>query len=197
MASHAALPAVGLAIVALLEKACPRPEFSGATFSLYHARSFQKPMDEGVSLYLHRVTASTVRRNLPPPPAPPGWQRRPSLPLDLYYLLTPWSPSPARQHQLLAWAMRTLEDTPTLSAGFLNHYAPGDPEAFRPDESVTVVLEPLSIQDLLNVWEVNKAQMQVSATYVARLVQIDSAVREQQGPPVQTRVARTGSRDDA
>lgn len=190
MATWAAISTVGLAIVALLEKSCPRPEFDGTTFDLYQARNFQAPMAEGLSLFLYRVTTSTVRRNVPPRPAAAGRRNRPPLPLDLHFLLSPWSPSAVRQHRLLAWAMRTLEDTPTLEAGFLNHYGPGDPETFRPDEAVTLVFDPLSIQDMLNVWEIGKPNIQVSATYVARMVMIDSRVLDEEAGPVQTRVFR-------
>jgi hypothetical protein len=187
VATVAAISTVGLALVALLEKACPRPEFDGATFDLYQAKNFQAPMAEGVSLFLYRVSTSTVRRNLSAGGGAPGRRARPPLPLDLYYLLTPWSPSAVRQHRLLAWAMRTLEDTPTLEAGFLNHYGPR-PETFRPDEAVTLVLDPLSIQDALNVWEVGKPNIQVAVTYVVRMVLIDSPVEDELAGPVQTRV---------
>ncbi|HET6438795.1 MAG TPA: Pvc16 family protein [Anaeromyxobacter sp.] len=190
MATTSAISTIGQALLALLEKACPRPEFDGATFSLYQAKDFQHPMAEGISLFLYRVTPSTTRRNVAPPPAPPGFRYRPPLPLDLYYLLTPWAPSATRQHLLLAWAMRTLEDTPTLAPGFLNHYGP--PGTFRTDESITTVLEPLSLQDSFNLWEIVSPALQVCATFAVRLVQIDSTVEDPQGARVQTRVARVG-----
>ncbi|HTN54086.1 MAG TPA: DUF4255 domain-containing protein [Anaeromyxobacter sp.] len=190
MATTSAIATVGQALLALLEKACPRPEFDGAGFALYQAKDFQQPMAEGVSLFLYRVTPSTVRRNVAPPPAPSGFRLRPPLPVDLYYLLTPWAQSATRQHTLLAWALRTLEDTPTLASGFLNHYGPRAPETFRPEESITVVLEPLSLQDAFNLWEIVAPALQVSATLAVRLVQIDSALEEPEAGRVQTRIAR-------
>jgi hypothetical protein len=92
--------------------------------------------------------------------------------------------------------MRTLEDTPTLGAGFLNHYGHPEVETFRPDESISLVFEPLSIQDMLNVWEIQKHNYQVSATYVARQILIESALQDELGPPVQTRTFQTGRRTD-
>jgi len=51
---------------------------------------------------------------------PVGRRYRPSTPLDLWYLLTAWSSEAEEQQRLLGWAIRTLEETPILPAGFLN-----------------------------------------------------------------------------
>lgn len=184
LATHAAISTIGEAVLALLDQACPRPEFEGARFRLYQASDFKAPMDEGLSLFLFRVVPSS-RRNLPPRTDAEGRHYRRPLAVDLHYLLTPWARTANRQHRLLAWAMRTLEDTPTLTAPFLNHYS-GDSPSFMSDESVTLVFDPLSIQDMLNVWEVQKHNFQVSATYAARLVLIDSLAQDELLPPVQT-----------
>lgn len=192
LATYAAIPAVGQGILALLSQSVPKPDFDGARFELYQAKDFKTPMDEGVSLFLYRVAPSTTRRNLPARVDAQGRQYRRSLPLDLYYLLTPWSRTAAKQQRLLGWCMRTLEDTPTLTASFLNYHGRPDPDTFLPDETVSLIFEPLSIQDLLNVWEVGKPNIQVSATYVARMVVIESGVSDTEGPPVQTRVLQAG-----
>jgi hypothetical protein len=191
VATYGAIAAVSEAILGLLERACPRPEFDGASFRLYLAGDFRAPMEEGFSLFLHRVVASTVRRNLPPRIDEQGRRYRPALPLDLYYLLTPWSRSAERQQRLLALAMRAMDDTPTLDAGFLNHYSRPD-ASFFPDEAVTIVFEPVAIQDLLAIWEFAKHNIQVSATYVARMVPIESLAPADQTAPVQTRELRYG-----
>ncbi len=197
MATYAAIPAVGKAILALLEQSCPKPEFEGARFELYQAKDFKAPMDEGVSLFLYRVSTSSARRNLPGRVDAQGRHFRRPLPLDLSYLLVPWAKTAAKQHRLLGWCMRTLEDTPTLTSSFLNYHGRPDPDTFLPDESVTLVFEPLSIQDLLNIWEVGKPNLQVCATYVARMVLIESALSDTEGPPVQTRAFEAGSRTDS
>jgi hypothetical protein len=41
---------------------------------------------------------------------------------------------------------------------------------------VEIVAEPLSLQDLVAIWEVNKARQQPSLGYVARMISIDSQV---------------------
>jgi Pvc16 N-terminal domain len=187
LASHNAIAAIGQAILGLLQDACPRPEFDGARFELYQSASFSKPMDEGISLYLYRVAVNTTRRNLPPRLDAAGRRFRPALPVDLFYMLTPWARTAERQHRLLGWAMRTIEDTPTLASGLLNHYAVPEHTAFSPEETVGIIQEQISIQDMFNLWDFAKHNIQVSVTYAVRLVPLDSAILESDGSLVQTR----------
>ncbi len=192
MATYQAIAAIGEAILGLLEAARPKPEFANAQFALYQSTNFQNPMEEGISLYLYRVATNTTRRNLPPHIGPDGRRYRPPLPLDLHYLLTPWARTAAKQQRLLGWSMRALEDTPILPAGLLNHYGT-EPETFFPHETVELVCEPLSLQEIVNIWDAFKPNLQLSAAYVARMVAIDSAVEISEGPPAQTRVFDFGA----
>jgi hypothetical protein len=191
LATYQAIAAIGQALLGLLEEARPGSEFAGCDFELYQAANFHSPMEEGLSLFLYNVAVSTARRNIPPRVLPDGRRLRPPLPLDLFYLLTPWSKTAALQHRLLGWAMRAIEDTPTLPASLLNHYGP-DANTFRAEESVTFVNEPISLQDIYNIWEINKQNMQLSVAYVARVVLVDSTLYETDGPPAQTRVFAQG-----
>lgn len=192
MASDHAISAISLAMRGLLLDARPATgDIKGATVDLYVADSFrpQQPPPLSVSIFLYRTTVSQARRNLPPKVAVDGKRYRPPLPLDLHYMITPWAKKAETQQILLAWAMRVLDDTPTLSSGYLNNFDPED-EPFSPEETVDLVYEPVSIQDMLAIWEVGKPNIQVSATYVARVVPIDSRVLmpDAGGRPVQTRI---------
>ncbi len=191
MATYHAIAAISEAIKALLERAAPRPEFDGAIFSLYQSKDFQNPMDEGVSLYLFRVATSS-RRNLPARLGPNGEKYRPPLPLDLYYLLTAWGRTPERQQLLLGWSVRELGDHPILPASLLNDFIRDaetfrSVEVFRPEEAVELVFEPLSLQDSANLWEPLKPNLQASATYVARMVALESSVELPADRLVETR----------
>lgn len=179
MASHHAIGAITRTLVGLLRDARSTLKITDnvndVQVEAYQAKDFAKPMTQGVSLYLYRVLVSTSRRNLPARLAPDGRRYRPSLPLDLHYMLTPWGSTADMQHQILGWAMRTVEDTPTLSSAYLNSFDP-EHEPFGADETVDMVFDPVSLQDLSYIWEVNKPVLQVSVTYVARVVPIDSLV---------------------
>lgn len=185
MATYHAIAATSRAILGLLEGACPKPEFDGSLFEIYQARSFLNPMAEGISLYLYRVSTSS-RRNLPSRTGPNGEHYRPPLPLDLYYMLTAWAKTAEKQQALLGFCIRLLGDTPILPAGLLNHFGP-EPETFRNEESVELIFEPATLQDLSYLWDPLKPNVQPSATYVARMVSIESTVEVAGAGPVQTR----------
>lgn len=186
MATYPVMAATGQAILRLLAGSCPKPEFAAARFDLYQASNFTQPMEEGISLYLYRIGINAARRNLPARTGLDGRRYRPPLPLDLYYLLTAWARTAIAQQRLLGWAMRTLEDTPLLTSGLLNDVGP-EPETFQPQETVELIFEPLALQDLYNIWSALKVAPQLSASYVARAVALDSIVTLTEAAPVQTR----------
>ena len=173
-------------MLGLLSDACPRDQFPNAQFELYQMSNFQQPMEEGISLFLYRIAANTTRRNLPPSVAPDGRRFRPPIPLDLYYIASVWAPTAVRGQRLLGWAIRMFEDVPILPTGLLNNYAP-EPDVFRPDETVEVILDSLTLQDFNNFWGVSKASMQLSVGYIARMLHIQSSMPMSEYAEVQTR----------
>lgn len=191
MASANAIAAVGQAILALIAGGVPREEFAASRFELYQAKDFQTPMEEGVSLYLYRISPAGEIRNYPPRVAPDGRRFRQVLPINLHYLLSSWAREAAKQQRLLGWAMRILEDTPILPAGLLNHGGP-EQDTFRPNETVDLTMETISIYDMGAIWDVAKPNTQVSVCYVARMIGMESQIEIPAGPPVQTRVFRSG-----
>ena len=187
MARYPAIAATSQAMVSLLESAAVGTEFAGAGFSIASAADLQKPPGDRplASIYLYRVAVDPNRRNQPARRAVDGHMRMPPIPIDLHYLLVAWSKEAATQHRLLGWAIRVFQDTPTLVAGVLNQFGP-DTEVFRPDETVELIWEVLTRQEMADAWEVAKANQQPSASYVARIVEIESEVELHEYPPVQT-----------
>lgn len=191
MASYQAIAVTGQAILGLLSSECPE-EFSGAQFELYQPNNFLNPMEEGISLYLYRVTINTTRRNLTVRTDERGKRFRPSLPVDLYYMLTPWAKTAVKQQRLLGWAMRILNVMNTFPANQLNRF--GEMNTFRQTEAVELICEPISLQDMINIWEVFKPHQQLSVTYVARMLLIDSDVEVSEGQLVGARGMDSGNR---
>lgn len=191
MASANAIAATGQAILALIAAAVPHDEFPNAQFDLYQAKDFQSPMEEGISLYLYRVTPAGEMRNYPPRVGPDGRRYRQPLPINLHYLLSSWARDAAKQQRLLGWAMRALEDTPILPAGLLNQPGP-EHDIFRPDETVDLTMETISIYDMGAIWDVAKPFTQPSVCYVARMIGVESQIEILTGALVQTRKQRTG-----
>ena len=186
MGTFQAIAATGQAMLGLLSDAVPRDQFPNAQFELYQMSNFQQPMEEGISLFLYRIAANTSRRNLPPTTGPDGRRFRPPIPLDLYYIATAWAPTAVRQQRLLGWTIRMFEDVPILPTGLLNNYGP-EPEIFKQGETVEVVLDSLTLQDLNNIWGVSKSSLQLSVGYVARMLHIQSSMAITEYAEVQTR----------
>lgn len=189
MATWNAVAATTRAILGLLEDAYPRDVFGKLAFEPIHASDFagERKMPDGFTLCLYRVGINGTLRNLPPRIERDGTRYRPSLPLDLHYLLTPWAGDVEKQHRLLGWGMRQLEDTTIMPSGLLNKYL-READVFRREETVELVADPLPLADFTNVWDKLKPRMQTSVTYVARMVLVDSDVALREGPAVQTRV---------
>lgn len=195
MATYRAIAATGLAIRGFLESSCPTTEFPNAKIELYRANDFDSPMEIGISLYLFRVSISASRRNLSPVVAPDGKRFRPALPLDLFFMMTAWGQTAEVQQRLLGWAMRELENTPILPSNLLNHYIQ-EVDTFRPAETVELICETISLQDMNSLWDgfkANKTNQHVSVTYIARMILIESNVEMTEYPPAQTRVFEVGN----
>jgi hypothetical protein len=188
MANYRAIAAVGQAIVNLLKDAS-RVEFPQAKFKLFQASDFtdgnELPTPEGATIYLYRVGNNAARRSLPPRRDSDGKRYRPSLPLDLFFLVTIWAGDAEKQYRLLGWVMRVLEDTPILPAALLNDLEQNG-DIF--DGNVELFLDPITLADMSVLWE-NLKQVRVlpSITYVARMVLIDSFTELPVGEPAQTR----------
>jgi hypothetical protein len=117
-----------------------------------------------------------------------GTRARPSLPLDLYYLVSAWAADPAMQHSLLGWGLRALADMPTLPRGVLN--ATDLPAAvFGLGEAVELVCDPLPADQLwYQLADLLKPSWPPTVMFIARPVVLDSSrLLTDPGPAVQTR----------
>jgi len=125
MARFHAISAISEALAGLIRDGCPPLVFPRVDdVSIYQARSFEETRTtDGFSVFLMRVGINSNVRNTRFRRAPDDRRFRPSLPVDLHYVITPWAQDAATQHRMLGWVMRMLEDLGTLSASHLNHYA--------------------------------------------------------------------------
>jgi hypothetical protein len=183
MATYGAIGSACDAVIRLLQQSWQPSLFDDAalTFAVYNTGDFGTPMETGVSLFLYRVLLNTTQRTPPAPPAPNGAVRRPLLPLDLHFLLTPWAKDASLAQEILGWLMRTLEDTPTLPAGLLNSRAPN---VFRADETIEIVGGQITNEELFRIWDVLPTDFRLSVPYIARIVRIESELTEPRTAPV-------------
>jgi hypothetical protein len=195
MASHLAIAAVAKTLLRLIEERCPRDEFtSKPSFQLYQTHDFGNQLvNEGFSLMLWRVTVAGAR-NQQPRRGSDGILRRPSLPLDLHFMLTPWAGEAERQLRLLGWAMRFVEDHAVLDASQLNHsLTRRELAVFGPLETVELSLDPPGLADYLGLWDKYRSRWQTSVMYVARMVMLESGLAMGEAGLVTTREMRYGT----
>lgn len=201
MAQYAAIRAVGESVLELMREACPlaelqldaSPKFELASLgSLTDGRSVPA---EGFYLVLWRVGIGGAPRHLPPRRGRDGRLFKPSLPVDLYFLLLPVATDADKQTQMLGWALAFLHQLPALGGEVINRYTKGSPAVFQPEESVELIADPLGIADYLSLWERGKGSLQAGMTYVARMVLLDSDQPEPTGAPVTERRFGLGARD--
>jgi hypothetical protein len=145
------------------------------------------PANNTVTVLVYRVLPNLSHRTPAGRLLSDGKRQRTRLPVDLHLLVTIWATSAGTQNKLIAWAMRTLEDYPTLPSSLLNMEYPG---TFAQDEAVELAISELTLDETLNLWEKlskNETSYQVSIPYVARAIFLESKREEPAGDVVQIR----------
>jgi hypothetical protein len=174
MANHVAIAAASATLLNLLRDNYPSAAFGGGSLDvqLYQASNFASPMTEGIAICLWRVTPNANRRATGPRTDIHGRRFKPSLPVDLHYLLVPYAAQAERQQRLLGWMLRAMEDFGPLVASQLNHFL-AESEIFAEAETVDLVLDQLAVPDQLTLWDRIKV-MPPCANYLMRMVMIDA-----------------------
>lgn len=136
-----------------------------------------------LSVFLYRVEINATMR--------PGWSAvgvhdgRAHLPLDLHYLLTPWSDNAEEEHRILGSALATLDATPIAQGPLL---APDD--GWTMGDAIQLTVEDLTGDTLTRTFESLQSDFRLSMSLLARILRIDGP--ERGAEPVTT--AATGLR---
>lgn len=129
-----------------------------------------------LTLFLYSLTPTAELRNAPPVREAPDRERRPPLPLDLYYMMTSVAPDTIQDptdrsleaHRLLGAAMRVLYDHGVLTGGVLQGVIPRDTE-------LRLTLQPITVEDLTRIWSVFADEpYRPSVNYLVTPARIDS-----------------------
>lgn len=197
MAQYQAIAATAAALKGLIEERYPRAEFGGTLkVETFHVTDLEEEQtDDGFAIVLWRVTINKELRARAPRSDIFGNRFRPSLPLDLHFLVVPFASSVERQQRMLGWVMRMFADVGHISAAQLNAYL-AEATIFPPTEDVELVADPLPLADHLAMWERIK-RYPAYASYQLRMVLIDSAVALSENPPVVEREFEFGAHQSA
>ncbi|WDD37030.1 DUF4255 domain-containing protein (plasmid) [Nostoc sp. UHCC 0926] len=136
-----------------------------------------------VNLFLYDTQINAAWRNMDiPSQVKPGETRQQLLPLNLYYLLTAYAqnddfPEPT-SHRLLGVAMSVFNDHPIITSADITAALPiTDPPEYdldQQEEQVRIVYQPLSVEEVFNLWSTFQAPYRVSAAYEVSVVLIES-----------------------
>jgi len=187
MANYRAIAAASVTLCRLLADRFPRADFDDQPLDikLRQVPEISTPMDQGIAVCLWRVTPNSQRRAQGPRTDIHGRRFRPSLPIDLHYLLVPYGKDAEGQQRLLGWLLRAMDELGPLVASQLNHFL-AESDIFTATESVDLVLDPLAVPDQLTLWDRVKI-LPPAANYLMRMLLIDSEVALDEHPLVRER----------
>ena len=137
--------------------------------------------EQGLSMWLYRITRDEDRLNDPPQRIAPGILRQPPLPLRLHYLLTPIvDPTTANnaeiEQRVLGKAIQSLYAHPLFrGADLAGDFAGTDTE-------LRARLEPMSLEEITRVWNALERPYQLSVSHEVTLVRVDSELFDSEAP---------------
>lgn len=130
--------------------------------------------DRKINLFLYKIQENPYLKNI-------DWQIKkgdagrvvpPPLPLNLYYLMTPYAPNDAQTghstaHKILGDAMRVFYEYPVVPAAYL------DSVLMDAGEEIRIMLNTLDLEELSKIWNTFKQPFRLSVLYEISVVQID------------------------
>ena len=127
------------------------------------------PRQPSVTVFLYHVGINAELRNGPSRSLGNG--RPPSLPLDLRFLVTPWTKDTRDAYRIIGAISRVFYDRALLGFGELL----GD-NVWAPDDTVQVIMESVPVEQLFDIWDPTDIPFKLSLTYLARIIGIDSSL---------------------
>lgn len=155
----------------------------GMTVSLNTPQEMVDLGVEGISVWLYRIERDPERLNVPRERPAPDVVRRPALPVRLHYLMTPITRAqtdagPETEQALLGKTLQVFNDHPVLGPAEMQ-------DDFRgTDRQIAMRLETLGQDEISRIWDALGGSYQLSISYEASLVTIDSALVPETVAPV-------------
>jgi len=149
--------------------------------SLRNPEEMADKNEQGLSLWLYRITRDEDRLNDPPERITPSLFHEPPLPLRLHYLFTPVvdvsvSNNSEIEQRVLGKVLQSLYGHPVFRGTDLSSDFSGT------DAELRVRLEPMSVEDATRIWNALEQPYQLSMSYEVTLVNIASEIFESNTP---------------
>lgn len=145
-----------------------------------------------LNLFLYHTLPNAAWRNMDMPRhSRPGETGQPPLPLNLYYLLTPYiradnEDTTFLSHRLMGRAMSILHDHPVLGSEEIRNALPGNDLHTQVDR-VRITVYPLTLDEMSKMWTTFQSQYRISAAYQVQVVLLESTRTATTPLPVLTR----------
>jgi hypothetical protein len=149
--------------------------------SLRNPEEMADKNEQGLSLWLYRITRDEDRLNDPPERITPSLFQEPPLPLRLHYLFTPVVDTSTVnnaeiEQRVLGKVLQSLYGHPVFRGTDLSSDFSGT------DTELRVRLEPMSVEDATRIWNALEQPYQLSISYEVTLVKITSEIFETNTP---------------
>lgn len=153
--------------------------------SLFSPKAIREPTNgvssSSVSIWLYRVMRNEHIWNNRPERTVTNQVPHASIPVNLYYLITPMDENPDKQQVVLGKMLQVFNDHAILRGSDLQGSLEGTTEQLR------ISLETPSLEELTQVWYSLQEPYQLSVSYLVQVVTIDSGLEPVLAPPVQVR----------
>jgi hypothetical protein len=144
------------------------------------------PGSPSVTVFLYHVAICGEMRNAARRSLSNGAPSRPALPLELRFMITPWTKLPREAYQIIGLISQMFNDHAVLGFGDLA----GGADDWSSDDTVEVIMESLPVEEHYDIWETTGLPYRLSLTYLARVVGIDSAASNEAAPVSQANFAK-------
>jgi hypothetical protein len=149
--------------------------------SLRNPEEMADKNEQGLSLWLYRITRDEDRLNDPPARITPSLFQEPPLPLRLHYLFTPVvdvtvSNNSEIEQRVLGKVLQSFYGHPVFRGTDLSSDFSGT------DTELRVRLEPMSVEDATRIWNALEQPYQLSMSYEVTLVNIASEIFDSNTP---------------
>ena len=135
---------------------------------------------DALGIYLHRIAISPFGRNQYFSPSGKNQAHKPELQVNLYVLLIGWSNKADLEIDYISAAMQVIGSALALD---VSHLALADP-LWGEADSVQVIPEEMSTEDLMRIWDSLPGDYQLSCPYIIKTIRLQADHEQTEAPLV-------------
>jgi hypothetical protein len=146
--------------------------------------NFRDPSQPTITVFLYRITVHEETRNSLRRTLPDGRITRPLLPLNLFFMITPWARQINDEYLVMGRIIQVLYDNVELGPAQLQG------TAWETNDSVQLIFDSMTLVDHYRIWDTTELPYRLSATFIARVIGIEPSEARQFGIVTQAEFVR-------